>query len=357
MALITTQTTDARVIFSDGEGLVSDDLNNSQVYGADAVYADLKHEMYSDFAPIGRCFSLRGQTTAVTPDTFLLYGGAFLARVGGVTYVGDSGGVNFLSAVPAAAAGMYRRDLVSVSFSVINTTSSRSFEDASSGALTTSNTDKTAQLVVEFHLTQGAEAVVADSLDPSLKVATPAGHHRVGEMIVGPAGIVYSSANATLRQRYLDWRVPAGQSELGFSPYGGSSATTNWSPLLAGVTNSTDNDVLYIPANIQGHRRVARVSLDHNTTNTGGVQMTLNNASGGGSGVAQHNFGATSSSVSFDMETADYPFWTNGAFSPDWGTATQEDTFSGGAYLFVAPQGGAPFGCTIKGVKILTWGK
>lgn len=210
MAIVKTMNVDRDVVFSDGEGLVSADLNNLQARITDTFLIELIQMCTelspTNFRPVGPCLSIGEfvDSGGVGDSTITLRPGTALVNFGsGFAPVIVPESTTITPTNPTTA----RKDLISVTFSDTTESASRNFEDASTGALTTSLTTKSNRYVVEIHVTEGV-----DSGSPT-PPAVPVGHFPIltYQVTNGASGADLSITNN------VDYRVPAGHTI--FTPF------------------------------------------------------------------------------------------------------------------------------------------
>lgn len=113
-----------------------------------------------------------------------------------------------LTGFAAAAAGMYRRDIIQARIVENTTNESRDFEDAATRALSTQSFDVRTDFAVEYERKAGSVeyATQADADDTANEEAADSGWFKIGSVLVDENGI-------TDDVDMWDWRKPWGYSE------------------------------------------------------------------------------------------------------------------------------------------------
>lgn len=225
----------ATILFNDGEGVEHDDFNTLQDYQKRTLFDQLLWAMAAETEAPGVLSTSQIQE-AWTPASGLYGGlmrplrgaGAFrlngtdIEIAGGTWIQMPSGGAadadtnvclvarssfTTLSGPAAAAAGLYRRDIIEARIVSNNAASvNRDFEDAVTGALTTSAQVKRSDLEVEIQFKTGStETSLANASDPSQMDSPTAGWTVIAGILVDDTGTV------TTIEDHWDFRRPWGR--------------------------------------------------------------------------------------------------------------------------------------------------
>lgn len=354
-----------RILFNDGEGLEFGDLNNIQAQCRRTLFDQVLWHLANPFEHpnLGavpedgwtpgteygstiRPLRQAGMAYRVDATQMFVFGGLFIDTNNGpldaddnTALVAASNNVA-LTGVAAAAAGLYRRDLIQARITLgSDPATSRDFKDAVTDALSTSSIVKRQDLSVEIQVkTNLTEGTLAAANDADNLPSPDSGWSVLGAFLVDDTGIVSGDEN------YWDYRKPWGPWRKVYCPL--IDSHTDWNPtfdryLTAGAVSAYiftafnlphPTGVLASPSDLSNSMRIRRISLysDFNSAPAAGsIDIYRENELTSRTNCEFVNYAGTAGQVGlrasttaglqvlYDQEsyTKDGPLWLNGRSS------------------------------------------